>query len=116
MRQDADDGPLVRWGALEELVGPGDDDLVGGREPLAGGEDGPRVAHRYAVAQELADPRHRAREVYRPEDVHPGRRGEGLDEDRHVFHPALAARAEVDCSRAPTLEHPARRLDYRPVE
>ena len=37
---------------------------------------------------------------------------EGLDEDRHVLHPALAARAEVDRLRAPALEQPPRRLDY----
>src|SRR5215218_3487470 len=33
--QDADDGPPVHLCRLQELIRPGDDDLVGGRESLA---------------------------------------------------------------------------------
>ncbi len=112
----ADHAAPVHLGRLEELVGPGHDDLVCAREPVAGGEDGPRVADRHPVAHELAEPRHRAREVYGPEDVHPGRRGERLDEDGHVLHPALALGPEVDRFGAPAFEQTPRRLDHRPVQ
>src|SRR5215211_5454288 len=113
--EDADDGPPVHLRGLEELVGPGDDDLVRGREPLAGREDGPRVADYHPVAHELAHLRDRRSEVYGPEDVHPGRWREGLDKDRHVLHPALAFRSVVARSGAASFEHAARRLDYRAI-
>src|SRR5215211_3696702 len=113
--EDADDGPPVHLRGFEELVRPGYYDLVGGREPLAGGEDGPRVADDHAVAHELAYLRDRRGEVYGPEDIHLRWWGEGLDKDRDVLHPALAFRSVVARSGAASFEHAARRLDYRPI-
>src|ERR687889_167834 len=114
--KDADYSSLVHLGRLQELVRPGHHDLVGGRETLAGGKDGPRVADGYPVAHEFAGPGHRAREVYRPEDVHSRRRGERLEKPRHALHPPLSARAEVDRTGASALEHTSRRLYDRPVK
>src|SRR5829696_10417507 len=108
--QDGYDTAAVDLGGLQELVGPGDDDLVRRREAFAGGEDGAGVADDHPVAHEFACPRDGRGEVYGAEDVHPGRRGERLDEDGDVLHPTLAARPEVDRLRAPTLEQAARRL------
>src|SRR5829696_914676 len=85
--QDGNDASAVDLGCLQELIGPGDDDLVRRGEAFTGSEDGAGV-----------------------EDVHPWRRGERLDEDGDVLHPALAAWTEVDRLRTPTLEQAARRL------
>src|ERR687898_2334301 len=108
--QDGDDASAVDLGGLQVLIGPGNDDLVRRREPFAGGEDGAGVADDHPVAHELAGPRDGRSEVYGAEDVHPGRRGERLDEDGDVLHPALTARTEVDRLRSPTLEQAPRRL------
>src|SRR5215204_5525264 len=114
--QNARDRPLVHLRRRQKLVRPGDNDLVGRREPLAGGEHRPRVADGHPVAHVLPDPGHRAREIYSSKDVHPGRRGERLYKDRYVLHTSLSARAEVNRIGAPTLEHTPRRLHDRPVE
>src|SRR5215211_953896 len=108
--QDGDDASAVDLGCLQELIGPGDYDLVRRGEALAGGEDGAGIADDHTVTHELADPRDGRSEVYGAEDIHSGRRGERLDEDGDVLHPALAARSEVDRLRASTLEQAARRL------
>src|SRR5215208_4795348 len=88
--QDGNDASAVDLGCLQELIGPGADD--------------------HTVAHELAGPRDGRSEVYGAEDVQPWRRGERLDEDGDVLHPALAAWTEVDRLRTPTLEQAARRL------
>src|SRR5215217_7803501 len=74
--QDGDDAAAVHLGCLQELVGPGDDDLVRRREAFAGGEDGAGVANDNPATHEFAYPCNSAREVYGAEDVHPGRWGE----------------------------------------
>src|SRR5215207_4988016 len=103
--QDGDDAAAVDLGCLQELIGPGYDDLVRRREAFAGGEDGAGVADDHTVAHELASPRDGRSEVYGAEDIHPWRRGERLDEDGNVLHPALAARAIVDGPRLAAFEH-----------
>src|SRR5215212_3342737 len=114
--QDGNDASAVDLGCLQELIGPGDDDLVRRREAFAGSEDGAGVADDHAVSHELAHPRDGRSEVYGAEDVHPRWRGERLDKDGHVLHPALAARSEVDGPRLAAVEHRPRALDYGPVE
>ena len=57
------------------------------------GEDRPGVADRDLVAEELADPGHRRREVDRAEDQHPRLRGERPDEHPHPLAAALAVGA-----------------------
>ena len=84
---------------------PLDDHLVGVREPLGGGEHRAGVAHGHVVAEELADPGHRAGEVDRAEDQHERRRGVRLDEHGQLVAAALAVRAVVQEPGAPGLEH-----------
>ena len=67
----------------EVAVRPRDDDLVGGGEAGRRREDGPRVAHRHLVAEELPTCGHGGGEVDGAEDEHPGLGGEGGDEDPH---------------------------------
>ena len=95
---------------------PLDDHLVGVGEPLAGGEDRAGVAHGHPVAEELADAGHRAGEVDRPEDQHPRRRGEGLDEHRQVVEAPLTVGADVQHRGGAVLEHAAGVVGHRLVE
>ena len=69
------DGTSVPAAGTHSADAPGgavhDDDLVGGGEPRAGGEDRSRVAHRDAVAEEVADAGDGRREVDGAEDDEP---------------------------------------------
>ena len=89
---------------LEVAVGPLVDDLVGHREPLAGGEHRAGVAHDHAVAEHLGHAGQRAGEVDGAEDDHARRRRERLDEHRHGVFACLAVRAVVAGRREPGLE------------
>ena len=73
--------PQWRTDPLQQAVGPVDDDLVGHREAALGGEHLPGVAHGDVEAEELRRGRQGGGEVDGAEDQHPGRQGEGLDED-----------------------------------
>ena len=98
--QTASRGPSEAPTALEQPVGPVDDDLVGIGEPAPGGEHLAGVAHRDAVAEHLGHPDQRGGEVDGAEDQHVRRRGERLDEHRHRVLAGLAVRAVVADRRA----------------
>src|SRR5215217_1416845 len=114
--EDADHGPFIHLRRLQELIRPRDHDLIRAGESLARSKHGPGVANRNPVAHKLADAGDGRSEVYGPEHVHPGRRGEGLDEDRHVLHAALSPRPEVPRLGPATLQEPARRLHHGLVQ
>ena len=68
---------------VEQLVRPGDDELVGHRESFRRGEHLARVAHGDVVAEHLGDAGESGGEVDGSEDDHPRRRSERLDEHAH---------------------------------
>ena len=76
-------GPSVGAALVEQRSRPVHDDLVGHREPAAGGEDLAGVAHRHAVAEHLGHLGQRGGEVDGAEDPHLRRRRAALDEHAH---------------------------------
>ena len=85
-------------------VGPVDDDLVGEREALAGGEDGAGVADGDVVAEELGDPEEGGGEVDGAEDDHLRWWCERLDEDGQVLLAGLAVEPVVAGAAAAGLQ------------
>lgn len=114
--EDAQDRTGVDVRTLQVLVGPLDDDLVGLGEAGPRGEHGARVAHRDVVAEELADPHQRRREVDRAEDDHPGRRHRGLDQERERGSAARALFADLQGAGAAAVQEGARLGGHRAVE
>ncbi len=88
---------------LQELVGPLVAELVGVREPLAGQEDGARIADGDPVAELLADRDERRDMVARAEEIELRAWGVGLDEDllalARLHDRALADLEQRLCSR-----------------
>ena len=103
MGEYADSIPLSETGAdlVEQAIGPVNDHLVGEGEALSGGEDLTGVAHGDAVAEHLGDPHQCRREVDGPEDQHPRRLGEALDEHPDAVLAGLAMFAVVAYTAAP---------------
>ena len=93
-------GPSVGPTAVEQPVGPVDDDLVGHREAPLGGEHLAGVAHGDVVAEHLGHADQRRGEVDGAEDQHAGRRGEALDEDVDGVLVGLALRRRSGARRS----------------
>src|SRR5262245_46773315 len=70
--------------ALQGLVGPGHDQLVGMGEALGGGEGAARIHDDDAEAKRLGECHERDGDMYRADDVHGRRWWEGLDEDLYI--------------------------------
>ncbi len=87
---------------------PLDDDLVGLGEARPGREDGPRVAHRHVVAEELADADQGGGEVDRAEHDHAGRGHRGLDQDRERCSAARALLPDLQDAGAAGVQEGAR--------
>ncbi len=75
---------------------PVDHDLVGLGEAGRRGEHGPGVAHGHVMAEELAGPHQRRREVDRAKDDHAGRRHARLDEQREPAGAVRTVLGEAD--------------------
>ena len=112
VRQDADRVALAQRAPrfVEHRARPRHDDLVGHREPAAGGEHLAGVAHGDPVAEHLGHLGERGGEVDGSEDPHLRRRRPALDEHPHgrrvdeVLRRGLALGAVVADAAAPGLE------------
>jgi len=97
-------------------VRPVDHDVVCLGEADPRGEDGACVAHGDVVAEELARPYERRREVHGAEDDHPGRRHARLDEQRHAARAARSVLGDLDGAGAARVQHRAGLRPGDPVQ
>ncbi len=114
--EDAQHRAGVHLRAGQVLVRPLHDDLVRLREARPGREHRPRVAHGDVVAEELADPYQRRREVDRAEHDHPGRRHRRLDQHGDGLPAARALLPYLHGAGTARVQEGARLGDDRAVQ
>ena len=114
VREDHDRGRVVGRDLCERLLRPGDDQLVGARDPLARRELGTRVGDDRRPAEQLRRRRERLRGVDRAVDQQARRRAVHLGEDLPALqleHPV--ARAADQLVRVGSRARAARRRSSR---